>query len=205
MEENGGEYAGLLSDTSLAGHTLQNLLPDGQLLVNPITGQKTEPRQLDFTGEVGEIRYMPTFIGGVAVGYLIDSFSDFDHCQWLCALFSHTEEYWTEEMAVVARCFGLQRKVQQFVDNNEGVFPLDVDTDTDMSGHTLMWYIVGTNYGDNPFTEACTNPVNGVASSPGEIGYRPVLANNIPVGYIITGFGAYELIKELSDIPTIEY
>jgi hypothetical protein len=202
MEENDGKYALFLTDTSLAGHTMKNLLPGGELLLNPTTGLKTEPRQIDFTFEYGQIRYMPTMIGGIVVGYLIDSFSG--HGEWLCALFSHTEEYWNEEMGVVVQCFTLERKAIEFAENNNGVFPRDIDTDQDQSGHTIQWYWLMTDY-DNPFTEAFTNPVNGTAGSPGEVGYRPVLANNIPVGYIITGYGAYELIKERSDIPVIEY
>ena len=203
MEENGGEYAWGVTDTSLANNTLQDLLPNGELLLNPYTGLKTEPRLLDFTGQIGEIRYSPEVMGGVCVGYIVATFNG--QGQWLYALFSHSEEYFIEEMSVVARCFGMQRRAQRFADNNDGIFPLDVDTDTDLSGHTLKWHIRDTYYGENAFTEEYTNPVNGTASIPGEIGYRPVTANNIPVGYIITGFGAYELIKEISDIPTIDY
>ena len=40
---NDGVYAGNLADVDLAGNTLIDYLPDGQLLLNPYTGALTEP------------------------------------------------------------------------------------------------------------------------------------------------------------------
>lgn len=193
--ENEGKYAKSLTDTTLDGNTLIDLLPGGKLLLNPYTGLETEPRS--YASELGEIMYMPTFCVGVAVGYIICTYDD--QGEWLYHMFSHSEDFFDEECSVVCGCYHLQNCIVEFAENNDGAFPLDVDTDGDLMGRTLLYYF---NYQyDNPFTGLYTNPINGTASNSGEVGYEPVTASDIPVGYIITGYGASELIKEISDIP----
>ena len=194
-EENDGKYAKSLTDTTLAGHTLIDLLPGGKHLLNPYTGLETEPRSN--ASEIGEIMYMPRLCVGVAVGYIICTYDN--EGKWLYNLYSYSDDFFDEECSVVCGCYHLQDCLLDFAENNNGRFPLDVDTDEDSLGRTLLYYF---NYQfDNPFTGLYTNPINGTASTPGEVGYQPVMENDIPVGYIITGYGASELIKEISDTP----
>ena len=53
----------------------------------------------------------------------------------------------------------------------------------------------------NPFTNLRTEPVNGAAGNPGQIGYVPVIQGGINVGYTITGFGQYYTMVTVSYYP----
>jgi prepilin-type N-terminal cleavage/methylation domain-containing protein len=64
---------------------------------------------------------------------------------------------------------------------NEGIYPADVAAFDDfLPGGALL---------ENPFTGDATEPVDGTAGSPGEVGYEPVDENGVNVGYTITGYG----------------
>lgn len=64
--ENDGDYPWSLTSSTPAGHTLIDLLPDGEMLVNPYTGERTEPRWYDGGRAPGTIHYHPE---PVAVGH----------------------------------------------------------------------------------------------------------------------------------------
>lgn len=78
---------------------------------------------------------------------------------------------------------------------------VDIYNDKDLRGYTTLQIFCCS---DNPFTGLETNSVAGTASAPGEVGYQPVMENDIAVGYIITVFGADEMIKEFSYTPASE-
>ena len=102
-EENNGEYAKSLADTSLAGHTLIDLLPGGEYLVNPYTGLKTEPQHPVWPPELGEIQYMPRICLAVTRGYLILTF-DYNEKEKLCPIYMLSPfsiEFFDEEMATI--------------------------------------------------------------------------------------------------------
>ena len=52
---------------------------------------------------------------------------------------------------------------------------------------------------NNPFTNNNTEPVNGAAALPGQIGYTPIINNMIIDGYTITGFGRETIVITLSE------
>jgi hypothetical protein len=199
--ENKGQYARLLSDTSLAGNSIIDLLPNGELLLNPHTGLYTEPQSKAGLFALGEIIYWAEICNNFEAGYRIFSYKD--DGRLLVALSPFSEGFLNEEFQTACECLNLEYAVKRFAADNAGVFPMDVDSDTNQAGRTLMYYLV--NPQENSFTNLLTEPRNGEASSPGEIGYLPVTANNIPVGYYITGYGADSMLKILSDIPEIQF
>ena len=72
--ENGRVYpANVTADTSLAGNTLEDLLPGGTALENPFTKIPTEPVNAR-AAVPGETGYQPTAPGGVFTGYVITGY-----------------------------------------------------------------------------------------------------------------------------------
>jgi hypothetical protein len=197
---NNGEYPRLLTDTTPAGHTIIDFLPGREHLVNPYTGLRTEPRGT-VDGGLGEITYLAIVCGGFVSAYYILTYDkETDPCP-IYLLTPYTECLFDEENGTV--CFGmkLQYYVEKFAENNNGEYPVDIYNDKDLRGETALY---SCNCGDNTFTGLYTNPVVGTAGAPGEIGYQPVMENDIAVGFIITMFGATEMLKEFSYIPASE-
>jgi hypothetical protein len=53
----------------------------------------------------------------------------------------------------------------------------------------------------NPYTLADTEPVDGAAATPGQIGYIPVVQGGWNVGFVLTAFGRYAEILSISRYP----
>jgi hypothetical protein len=104
---------------------------------------------------------------------------------------------------VVANCAALQAAVEQFAAENEGVYPDGVDADTSRAGNTVLDLLPAGGF-ENPFTKDAAAPVNGIAASPGEVAYQPVDEGEWRVGYVVTGFGAGELVATLSNFGSAE-
>lgn len=68
--ESGGFYPGNLSEKSPLGNTVFDLLPDGRLLENPYTGQRTEPMD-GVSACPGQSGYMVRCSEGENTGYAI--------------------------------------------------------------------------------------------------------------------------------------
>lgn len=105
---------------------------------------------------------------------------------------------------VIANCRTLQAAVEQFAEENSGIFPTGVDADTSLAGNTVLDLLPESGLLDNPFTKTQTVPLNGAADSSGEVGYEPVRENDWNVGYLITGFGEDSLVSELTNIGSVE-
>jgi len=109
-----------------------------------------------------------------------------------------------DESIVVANCGVLESAVERFAGENNGIYPDDVDSDTSSSGNTVLELVPPGALAANPFSTEPTLPVNGAASSPGEIGYAPITEGDFNVGYLVTGFGAERLVSSLSNIGSPE-
>lgn len=72
IQNNGVCPVDIVYDINLCGNTLKDLLPGGEWLENPFTGQKTEP-QLGFGGQEGQITYQPFWTNGVT-RYVIEGY-----------------------------------------------------------------------------------------------------------------------------------
>ena len=72
--ENGGRYPNSVDlDQSLAGNTLLDLLPGSTHLVNPFTGDATEPVDGTDSGRRGETSYAPLSSG---TGYVVTGYGN---------------------------------------------------------------------------------------------------------------------------------
>jgi prepilin-type N-terminal cleavage/methylation domain-containing protein len=94
-----------------------------------------------------------------------------------------------KEASVKSNCHTVQLASEEWCVMAMGIYPTDVDTDTTPAGDRLIDLLPGGILLENPFTRVHTEPVNGVAANPGEIGYAPVVNGGIALSYSITGAG----------------
>lgn len=183
--ENGGIYpAGVGVDTSRAGHTVLELLPAGGL-ENPFTKSKAAPVNgaADSPGEIG---YVPVAQDGWNVGYVVTGFG----ATALVATLSNLGS--PEEAKVIANCFLVRQAAEQMFDHYLG-YPYEID-------YPAFWRLRMANAPVNPYTSLAQYPVGRTAGSPGEIGYVAILRDDVPVGYVVTGYGADSVIFALSNL-----
>ena len=107
------------------------------------------------------------------------------------------------EALVVENCEALEAALEEFISFNDGACPVDIYSDTNDLGLTLIDYLPGGELMENPFTGERTEPVDTVATEPGQIGYHPA-SDFYPVLYYITGFGETQVIAELSNREELE-
>jgi len=94
-----------------------------------------------------------------------------------------------KEAAVKSNSHTIQLAAEDFAVQNEGVYAADVDNSQTLSGETITDLLPSGVLLENPFTKARTQPVNGIASDPGEVGYTCIQQNGTNVGYNITAVG----------------
>jgi hypothetical protein len=184
-------------DTSLAGNSLINLLPEGQMLINPFTNLPTEPvnRRAANPGEIG---YEPWWRDSrVNTGYTITGFG-------LSSIIIELSNLDALEDSVRNNCLLVQQAVEEFAAQNQGVYPLELGDVTDCRGESIIDLLPGESYLVNPFTKHATEPVDGEAAIVGSTGYRVVSPAGCCVGYIITGTGrAGAKIVEITNIGSL--
>jgi hypothetical protein len=171
----------LLTDTSGVGKRLIEYLPGEHLMYNPFTGKLTEPVMgtADSPGETG----YALFEGCLDWGYYITGFGS----DTIIVMYSNQAAL---EDSVRENCLRVEVAAERFASLNGGVYAADVDADCTPGGQTITDLLPGGALLMNPFTRACTEPVNMAAANPGETGYVPISQNGINVGYTITGVGA---------------
>lgn len=176
----------VFSDTSSAGHTLIELIPEGYWLENPISHQPAELVN-GRAANAGEIGYEPLLQrdsnpGYTITGHGIDSIiiilSNLDALEDAvrrnCLLVQLAAETWSRE------CYS---------DNAYGYYPSNVDLDTNHCGNRLLFLLPGEVRLINPFTKIATEPIDAMATYYGETGYQPFIKGPFAVGYRITGVG----------------
>ena len=94
-----------------------------------------------------------------------------------------------KEASVKSNCHTVQLASEEWSVMAMGIYPADVDTDMTPAGDRLIDLLPNGVMLQNPFTKANTEPVNGVAANPGEIGYAPVVNGGVALSYSITGAG----------------
>lgn len=94
-----------------------------------------------------------------------------------------------KEASVKSNCHTVQLACEEWSIMSMGIYPNDVDIDMTPAGDRLIDLMPGGILLQNPFTRANTEPVDGVAANPGEIGYAPVIVGAIALSYSITGAG----------------
>ena len=176
----------IYNDTNDLGLTVIDLLPDGQLLENPFTGERTEPVDTLAT-EPGQTGYSvrsylcPSlyYINGVGEHYTVVELSNLEELKW----------------KVIRNCLTVREAVERFAESNGGTYPSDVGVDTTPEGHTVTHFLPDGCLLENPFTRAATEPIDCAAMHPGEVGYMPVVQSLVNVGYTITGCGHIAALK----------
>ena len=170
--------ADIYVDTNSMSHTVIDLLPDGQPLVNPFTELRTEPRNSDAV-EPGQIGYSQSYyyeslynISGYGANSVILELSNLEEL----------------EQKVIANCMYIRNAAEMFASLNDGEVPR-WGTDTTPQGMTLIDLLPEGRHLRNPFTRLYTEPIDGMAANPGEAGYSPVSDGGQNVGYTISGNG----------------
>jgi hypothetical protein len=108
------------------------------------------------------------------------------------------------EASVIANCHILQEALEAFMEDNGGCRPEDVCGDTNRVGLTLIDYLPDGQFLENPFTGERTEPVDTVATEPGQTGFYSAHEWGTPGLYYVNGFGETHVIVELSNREELE-
>jgi hypothetical protein len=170
----------IYNDTNVLGLTVIDLLPGGQLLENPFTGERTEPVDTLAT-EPGQTGYSvrsflcPSlyYINGIGERYTVVELSNVEELKW----------------KGIRNCLTVREAVERFAESNGGIYPDNVGVDTTPEGYTVVEFLPDGCLLENPFTRCATEPTDCFAMLPGETGYVPIVQNLVNAGYTITGCG----------------
>lgn len=94
-----------------------------------------------------------------------------------------------KEAKTKSDCHTVQLAVEEYM-TRRGFYPLKADD--------IMPFLPGGQLIKNAFTGAAVEPMDGVASVPGQIGYQPNILGGVVVSYTITGYGKYALIMTIN-------
>lgn len=108
------------------------------------------------------------------------------------------------EASVIANCHILKEALEAFMEDNDGGRPEDVCGDTNRVGLTLIDYLPDGQFLENPFTGERTEPVDTIATEPGQTGFYSIHEWATPGFYYINGFGERHVIVELSNREELE-
>ena len=109
------------------------------------------------------------------------------------------------EARVIENCHILEEALEAFMEDNElGRSPWDILNDTNDAGLTVIDYLPGGELMENPFTGERTEPVDTIATEPGQTGYYKGCCS-VSSLYYINGFGETYMIVELSNIKELEW
>ncbi len=181
--QNAGRYPrNVDSDTTQSGKTLKDFLPGGLLLTNPFTGARTEPlaAYADLQGQTG-------YAFNADSVYTITGFGR-DSLVIILSLRS------PGDIQTMRNCYTVQRAVAAFAADNNGEYPANVNSDTNLSGNTVIDLLPSGTRLENPFTKLASEPVNSAATTAGQTGYTPTTDGVVFDGYSITSHGERTLI-----------
>lgn len=82
----------------------------------------------------------------------------------------------------------VQLSAEDFAVRNEGSYPATT-AQVGVDGEALADLLPNGQLLVNPFTNVQSEPVNGAAADPGQVGYSPIVENGDRVGYMITVAG----------------
>jgi hypothetical protein len=190
---NNGAYPSDVGGTpNLEGDTLVDLLPNGELLINPFTSMPDQPID-GSSASAGDIGYVPSDpVGDGTLGsFVIDAMG----CNgWIVATvlpYSQKEEYvWHDALE-------LRVAVNQFKQAS-GQYPHNLDTETTPGGKTVLELHTDNGYDfENPYTGLAYVPSLGSAANKGEVSYQPIETEGVVTSFAITGRGVFEEILRL--------
>lgn len=92
------------------------------------------------------------------------------------------------EAAVKNNAHTVQLGAEDFAVRNSGAYPAATGA-AGVDGQSLADLLPQGERLRNPYTNALTEPVDGEATTPGQVGYTSSVVDGVPRGYTITGFG----------------
>ncbi len=176
-----GFPAHILEDTTDTGLKAIDLLPGGERLVNPFTGQPTEPvdRRAAYSGEVGYEEYgWGTFYAGYSI----------TGCGWDSVIVTLTNLDALDD-SVIANCYRVQQAAEEWARLSCGIYPVNLGDPSPCCGNSLIDLLPGGTFLMNPFTGARDEPVDGYPCIVGQTGYVGVSSGAENIGYMIIGLG----------------
>jgi hypothetical protein len=162
-------------DTTILGNTVIDLLPGGEQLLNPYTGERTLPVDGPAINP-GEIGYHAWASCYSITGFGSDS---------LIIELSNAREL---DAKTIINCYELLAAADAFAMDNGGVYAYDGITVND-SGKTMVEYLPGGMLLENAYLGIRIEPAKwgSQAANSGEIGYNPICISGVYVGCMITG------------------
>ncbi len=172
------------TDRDLDGYTIMDHINmrGGWLFVNVFTGEFSNP-VMETAYEPGSIGYAPIIEGDIVIGCIITAVGETPG-----ELKVNRECIEARESYTLLNCRLFEKALRMFAWRNNMVFPDDINSDTDLTGRTLLEYF---SHYSNPYTRLSCTPVDGTAYEVGEIAYMPIVEFGINSGYVITGAGKY--------------
>jgi len=192
------------------GANLADYLPDGVLIENPVTGDATEPRDIDAIypdRPAGSVIFRPYWLydfddnyNVIVTGYTISGVGESSEEYTLANLPPDAVDRFE---VVKQNCWWVMTAAEAFAAENGGVYPT-TSGDVNQAGKTLILYLPQRQLMVNPFTLASSEPVTGAAADFGSTGYLSIDLDGDGTndGYVITGIGSFWAEEHsLSNIP----
>ncbi len=112
-------------------------------------------------------------------------------------VFTHFRDN-AREARVKSNCHTLQILTENFAAQNNGVYPSKL-ADTLPDSRSLIDFLPGSQLLVNPWNNQRTEPRDGAAAQPGQVGFLPHLSAGVPDGYAIQGYGKNGLVLTVSN------
>ncbi len=94
-----------------------------------------------------------------------------------------------KETQVWYNCLTVKMAVEEFAARNNGYYPCNVSCSRNLDGNTVIDLLPAGKLIQNPHTKYQTEPIDGAAACPGQVGYCVSIYNGRCLGYVITGCG----------------
>ena len=191
----------IAGDRNKDGKILQQLLPNGNLLINPFEGVNTEPQDGLGLAVPGAIGYGGADSGSGAIDTFVMEAYGCDS-EIIMTLVSWGTQYgeiiWTG-------AYRLRFAVETFA-KASGHYPRDLDTETTPGGKTVLDLISEITDGHVPYFVNYYNqdhyvPTLGTATGNFSLAYQPVETSGTVTDYVITGNALFREIIRLGPRP----
>ncbi len=187
----------ILTERDSAGKTVLEYLRSSQGLINPYTGERSEPA-VNASGSPGQISYEAVEYFGIKIGYRIRGFGEDGQVIELTSIES------TEEASIRYNCYALMEAVEAYAAGNDGKYPFNILTDENLAGESIIDLMPRSRAPMNPYTGIDDCLVNHTAFSTGQVGYAKIegwhrdrdpythqSTSRYVDGYVISGHSEY--------------
>jgi len=185
--ENDGRYPNNIRESSLAGNTLIDLLPEGAYLENPFTHELDVPRKMTavYQGETAYRAVVEEYM--TPTGYRITGFGAEGR---VISLSNLPESVFEKDEKVIENCLIVRDALEAYRSDSIGRYPWNL-ADRNLLGLTLIDYLPNGENLSNPYTTHPTEPVDGAPIASGSTGYTAMGGPAGATGYLIEAMGQY--------------